>query len=219
MQVKITNKEAVLKTKGKFCDEDINVVVDDNVLDERMDAVISGEVSGNVISNVAALKDYAFSYCKNLKTISLPNVMQIGGNAFRDCSSLIEFYAPKATGAGATVFSGCTALKTIELPIVKIWGYTFYGCTSLQSARFTNAHTILSAAFTNDYMLSDVYLGANQLIVLEEDTAFKYAGRDTANKYCTVHVRPEFASQYANETNWASSIAKGYIQIVGDYTD
>ena len=79
----------------------------------------------------------AFSECKNLKKINLPNsVTQIGDHAFFVCSSLSSITIPgNVTVIEDGTFWGCGSLKelTISMGVKKICSYAFYECNSLTS--------------------------------------------------------------------------------------
>lgn len=105
-----------------------------------------------------SIPDNAFMYCKQLKTIEIPNVEIIGSNAFYDCSSLenlvlsenlttIQSYAFKdcyalssidlpssVTSLGDYAFSGCQQLKKIDLPssVETVGQSAFYGCSNIE---------------------------------------------------------------------------------------
>lgn len=75
---------------------------------------------------------YAFSNCKNLKTIKGANfISTIGEYAFRNCTSLsmVEFGTANYVGMGA--FEGCTSLNEVILPVAILLPNAFKGCTAL----------------------------------------------------------------------------------------
>ena len=112
----------------------------------------------------------AFSYCKNLNSITLPNsIISIGNCAFFYCSGLSQIYIPDGVnriegGAfrgcenltkidipnsviviGDVAFGGCTSLSSIELPdsITSIQQSLFSGCSSLTSIKIPEAVTTI----------------------------------------------------------------------------
>ena len=74
---------------------------------------------------ITHIEDAAFSKCKDLTSIQLPNTVQtLGGHAFEYCEGLTTFTLPSAlnptpnengtAGFGDAPFRGCTSLKSIE---------------------------------------------------------------------------------------------------------
>jgi hypothetical protein len=50
-------------------------------------------ITSVIIQSVGVIGDYAFAFCENLKTVTLPkSVKGIGDNAFRDCKKLTDIY-------------------------------------------------------------------------------------------------------------------------------
>lgn len=86
----------------------------------------------------------AFSGSLNLASITnFDSVETLGYAAFEDCSSLVLENADfsKATLEGNSVFANCANIKSIKLGATVVPGYTFRGCTNLQSVEFVNGLT------------------------------------------------------------------------------
>ena len=83
------------------------------------------------------IEDYAFSWCKSLKTISIPDsVTSIGRCAFNVCRSLVLDTLPDSvTSIGAWAFYYCETLQSFNIPdsVTSIAEYAFSRCFSLQS--------------------------------------------------------------------------------------
>ena len=101
-------------------------------------------VSGKVVIpeaiegyEVKWISSYAFSSCKNITEITMPDsVTEIGNSAFSGCTSLAEIVIPDSvTEIGEFAFSGCTALLKVVLSknMTAIEAQTFSGCSSLES--------------------------------------------------------------------------------------
>lgn len=118
----------------------------------------------------------------------------------------------------AYAFNECENLYKVSLKNVNyLYWMTFSNCYNLSKVYLANTEIIGSYVFSNCENLEDVYLGANKLVTLENKNSFKSAGEYTTNGYVRVHVRPEYANEYANATNWVDLINSGQIVIVGDY--
>lgn len=75
-----------------------------------------------------------FPNCTALKSISLPNLSELGGYgglSLSGCTSLTDVNLPLITKG--VDFSNCTSLETITLPLLQsVGGYCFNNCTSLR---------------------------------------------------------------------------------------
>jgi hypothetical protein len=99
-------------------------------------------------ANVAAIGNYAFSFCTSLTTASFPKAAAIGDGAFYNCTSLTTAFFPEAAASGEWAFRFCTALTTTSFPkAAAIGGYAFDNCTSLTAMSFPKAAAIGGWAF------------------------------------------------------------------------
>ena len=89
----------------------------------------------NFYSNASHTSDAAFSNCKFLTSITIPDsVTSIGQGAFYGCSSLTSITIPDSvTSIGEYAFYGCSSLESITIPdsVISIGNYAFYNCSSL----------------------------------------------------------------------------------------
>ena len=101
----------------------------DTETDEAMvthaDSGISGDVEipgtievGDQKYKVTSIGDHAFSWCKHLTEITIPeSVTSIGDHAFSGCSSLTQITIPEGvTSIGDHAFSECSSLTQITIP-------------------------------------------------------------------------------------------------------
>ncbi len=145
MNVKITNKNGVkLLTENKYCNENINVVLDDssnaNLTPENIkkdveilgvvgtceegsgssteaieDAFITRTLEGDYVNDrVDRIRNGCFQYCKNLKSVSFQNATYIHDRAFMGCDNLESVNIPKVWNADDYAFYGCSSLTNIE---------------------------------------------------------------------------------------------------------
>ena len=97
----------------------------------------------NIPQTVTAIGRQAFS-ATGLKQISLPDgLMSIGDSAFNKCVALASIKLPKNLKSMGT-FRECTSLKAIEIPsgVEKISYDVFYGCSSLSSITFPDGSEV-----------------------------------------------------------------------------
>lgn len=196
-----------LTTAGKYCDQDIIITAEggkedldavlteqDNLIDELREVLKSkggGGGGGNDLLNslvegtlteitldVQTVRNYAFAYCVNLVSASLPCATHIGryafnnctaltsaslpcatvigGYAFMDCLNLSEVYAPELVEIGSSGFNK-TKIKKVVFPKVETLGtYTFQSCAELEVADFYNLTEIKNYAFQDTVALKAI---------------------------------------------------------------
>jgi hypothetical protein len=103
----------------------------------------------------------AFSTCRNLNSVTIPNsVTTISDAAFMTCTALTEVTIPNSvTTIGEAAFWECTALTEVTIPdgVTNIGTETFYGCTSLTEVTIPNSVTTIGeAAFWECTALTEV---------------------------------------------------------------
>ncbi len=113
----------------------------DGVLFKKANNILNtcpaGKENFDVPNTTKAIGDFAFYYCKNLKSVTIPDsVTSIGYNAFAYCTSLESVIIPDSvTSIGMQAFMGCTSLTSVTIPdtVTSIGGSAFMNCTSLKS--------------------------------------------------------------------------------------
>ena len=90
----------------------------------------------NIPNSVKTIGSYAFEGC-SLKTVTIPEgVTSIGNFAFSECGSLISVIIPKSMSIiSKGAFENCIALTSITIPgsVYMIEEYAFWNCKSLTS--------------------------------------------------------------------------------------
>ena len=85
-------------------------------------------------SDADYVEDCAFSRCRYLKSIHLPNIKEIGKDAFIGCLSLHDVYFSDCLAViGSGAFMGCHFLDYLELPpsLAEIGDMAFCECVNL----------------------------------------------------------------------------------------
>ena len=92
---------------------------------------------------VTEIGDYAFSDCRGLTSITIPNsVTNIGSSAFYGCWGLTEITIPNSvTNIGKRAFVGCSDLTELTIPnsVTSIGEYAFLNCSGLISITIPNS--------------------------------------------------------------------------------
>lgn len=138
-------------------------------------------------TGLTAIDDYAFTYCSNLKEVTIPeNVTTIGTSSFASCHHLDNLVLPGIVSSvgneafmacvgmqnlslseglkiiGEAAFSGCNQLKQITLPegIETINAHAFEGCGSLISVVIPKDVSLVGeAAFAYCNKLESIFVG------------------------------------------------------------
>lgn len=88
----------------------------------------------NEVFKIVAVGNSAFTDCKYLKSVTIPNSVTtfgIGERAFQHCSSLIDVNIPNSVrNIGPYAFVGCSSLTEITIPnsVTEIKTGTFKSC-------------------------------------------------------------------------------------------
>ena len=106
---------------------------------EKNHEILSCEINEKTVVIAGA----AFSYCKNLSSISIPqNVITIGSSAFV-CTGIIDIVIPESvTTIGDHAFCCCSKLVNITIPnsVTFIGEGAFSDCDNLQYTEYGNAY-------------------------------------------------------------------------------
>ncbi|MBE6740881.1 MAG: fibronectin type III domain-containing protein [Ruminococcaceae bacterium] len=137
------NCNAIIKTETN----ELILGCENTVIPETVTRLGFGAFSGEMVcdnlteisipDSVEYIGGNAFSYCKKLKNIKLPEGLKsLDWGVFENCTSLESVNIPKnITALNSSLFRYCTSLKSIELPegLKTIGWNAFDNCTSLES--------------------------------------------------------------------------------------
>ena len=113
--------------------------------------------------NTKTIAAYAFSQCRLLENVIMPNgIISIGEDAFWRCSSLTNITIPDSvTSIGRAAFSGCSSLTSITIPdgVTSIGDSAFSDCSSLTSITIPDSVTSIGrAAFSGCSSLTSIII-------------------------------------------------------------
>ena len=128
--------------------------------------------------DVLSIGGSAFSGCKSLVTINLPNsVTKIGNYSFSGCSSLAGIAVPEGvTSLGNNAFYNCSSLASISIPegVTSLGSNAFYKCSSLTSITIPESVTSIgNGAFggcSSLFSFSGKYATQDGLFLIDSGT-------------------------------------------------
>lgn len=93
---------------------------------------------------VASIGEMAFSNCRSLTAVTIPNsVTSIGNGAFRDCTELTAFTIPNSVlSVGDEAFWNCSELTSVTIPnsVTTIGDAAFLACSKLTTINVENGN-------------------------------------------------------------------------------
>ena len=120
-----------------------------NKLAQLVDRSVT-EIIAEDLEGATMFGDYAFSGCRGLTNITIPDsVTRIGFFAFRNCSGFTSIIIPDSvTSIGDNAFNGCSGLTSITMSnsVTSIGSSTFYYCSGLTSITIPNSVTSIGSS-------------------------------------------------------------------------
>ena len=111
---------------------------------------------------VTRITGYAFQYCRNLVSVTLPSSLnEIGGDTFSDTNLLEVIIPPNVVRIGNEAFARCERLVSIVLPegLTEIGDRAFVRCFSLTSITLPSTITKIGvSAFSDCTTLTTIIL-------------------------------------------------------------
>ena len=121
---------------------------------------------GENIYTVTSIGDFAFSYCRGLTSVTIPDgVTSIGNGAFAECLGLTSVHIPDGvTSIGFGAFLACSGLTSVDIPdgVTSIGDYAFSECSGLTSVTIPDGVTSIGnrAFFVCSGLTSVTFQGA-----------------------------------------------------------
>ena len=120
--------EKALAANKKNIEITLDANADKSVFDAIREALKSAS-EGSIeltVNGVEALPSSAFTDCKPLKSISLPEVKSIDRYAFQHCIGLETIYAPIVSSISDFAFADCPKLKSVTLGNISAAGISIF---------------------------------------------------------------------------------------------
>ena len=160
------------------------------------------KTSIDIKEGTCSISEYAFQFCLNIVSITIPNSMErIAKGAFDGCKGLTSITLPNSVSSiGSFAFSGCSALKSITIPnSVTTIECLFPVCTSLTSVVIgNNVTSIHDEAFYKCHSLKDMYCYAEQVPETNNPLIFSESNYRNA----TLHVPTSSLEAYKTAEKW-----------------
>ena len=121
--------------------------------------ITPGSYAGFWKLRVVKIGPNAFSGCRKIRSITLPNgLISIGAQAFYNCSELESVTASLANNTiiGYGAFSACGKLKSITCGTSTVCDNAFRGCSALSALQIGDVSTIGECAFEGCLQLTDL---------------------------------------------------------------
>ncbi len=156
------------------------------------------------LGSTARIGDYAFNFCQNLTSITMPSgVTSIGNNAFYNCYSLASITIPSGvTSISDNAVRACYSLTSITIPsrVTSISNSAFYGCYSLTSITIPSGVTSIgTSVFHNCYGMAEYHLLPTTPPTLSNTNAFQNIQSD-----CKIYVPSASLTTYKTASNWSA---------------
>ena len=131
--------EKALAANKKNIEITLDANADKSVFDAIREALKSAsEGSINLtVYGVETLPPSAFTDCKPLKSISLPEVKSIESFAFHGCNGLETIYAPRVSSISDLAFADCQKLKSVTLGNISAAGFCIFDNVDTESVDLT----------------------------------------------------------------------------------
>jgi len=109
---------------GQWCKMDIDAsYYEYNPLYYARHLYLNGEEIQDLVipEGVEKIRDYAFAYRSNLRSVTIPEMRAIGDYAFDECSNLKRVNIEKVDSIGRAAFADCWSLNEVHTPSLEAW--------------------------------------------------------------------------------------------------
>ena len=147
---------------GQWCKMDFDGTYNEyNPLYYARHLYLNGEEIQDLVipEGVEKLRDYAFTYCSSLRSVTFPEMRAIGDYAFDECSNLKRVNIEKVDSIGRYAFEDCWSLNEVHIPNLEAWCKILfaYGGYNHQSSNplFLAHHLYIDGEEIHDLFIPD----------------------------------------------------------------
>ena len=215
----------VLATKGLAMSADVAVGGMGEAIEEAerdaMRSLVDGSFEGVYRDEeLTEIKTGAFSRCKRLTGLDLPNATVFGTAFASECTSLTDVYLPKLENAydssPLSEFSYCTALERLRLPKLGWTGWHMvYGCTSLRHADQGTSLRLID--YSTCPQLETLVIRRTSGVTIMGSVNDISSSSPIANGTGYIYVPRALVEKYKVATNW--SVYADQIRAIEDYPE
>lgn len=162
-----------------------------NTLDLIDDEVLCGSIIDKTVNEfrddkVETIGQYAFTNCKNLAVVDIPNVTALNGRSFLSCSALKELNIPKVTRLDDATFYGTSSLEKVDLPMV----------TAINKENFGNSTSLETLILRHNGRVALGNVNALYNTPIANGTGYIYVPKAQVDGYKTATNWSTFADQF-----------------------
>lgn len=215
----------VLATKGLAMSADVSVGGMGEAIEkaerDAIRTIVDGSFAGEYRDEeLTEIKVSAFSRCKQLTGLDLPNATDFGASFASECTSLTDVYLPKLENAynssPQSEFSYCTALERLRLPKLAWMGWHMvYGCTSLRHADQGTCNRLID--YSTCPRLETLVVRRTSSVTIMGSASDISSSSPIANGTGYIYVPRALVEKYKVATNW--SVYADQIRAIEDYPD
>ena len=122
-------------------------------------------VNGGVTYTVTSIAESAFSWCREIDSVIIPNsVTLIGNNAFYSCYDITSVTIPNSViQIGYSAFDNCYSLTSVSIPegVTSIGDWAFAGCDGLTSIFIPNSVTHIGENVFNCSKMTEINVASD----------------------------------------------------------
>ena len=177
-------------------------------------------------ANITSLPNYAFIYCRSVKTITMPSsITSIGTYCFANCQALVSMTLPSIPTVGTSMFNTCRVLRRISIAdgVTTLGTSVFSSAFSIEYVSLPDSVTSIgSNSFQNCYALPEfapksiasisgnAFNGSSNILVYDFSRVTAVPSLANTNVFsginfgCVIKVPSALYNSWKSAANWSS---------------